>query len=230
MENPLHNIYCMVRNEIMARSGLQPRSPYVYSLNNKSFRDDGKLRIPLPNLAGGYHPVLRQFWDAHSLGSSSLLVSESKPVKVEMSRRYPGTAFTTSDLFTELMTSSASEGPDHIWDVCLPAPKDLRKVHFESIICHALLEHVIDPTAALRNMTELLHEGGHMYLMTHTPSYHKHSYPRDYVRFHHDYFEDLPGFLAKGYHVGIKLIEMYSHKGIVCVCYRKTILEKTTDA
>jgi len=48
-----------------------------------------------------------------------------------------------------------------------------------------------------------------------------HRYPRDYVRFHHDYFEDLPAYVRGRVHVSVAMLEMYSNRGFVAVCYRR---------
>ncbi len=221
MKKLLQYIYNLIRGEIMTRGGLQPRGTFLISRSGRKLLDDVSLRLSVPNLVGAYHQALRQFWEWYGLGNRSLLVSESNKVKEVMSGEYPGVIFTTSDLFPELMSDSPSDLPDHIWDVCLDPPPGLASMSFDSIVCHALLEHVIDPTSAILHMLSLLNSGGLLYLMTHTPAYHKHSYPRDYVRFHHDYFEDLPAYLEKRNGLFVELLEMYSRGGVVCVCYRK---------
>lgn len=65
------------------------------------------------------------------------------------------------------------------------------------MVCNALLEHVIDPTTALGAMLGLIRPGGFVYALTAMPSFHLHRYPRDYLRFHLDYFEDLPQYAVK---------------------------------
>jgi len=124
----------------------------------------------------------------------------------------------TSDYFTHLH----GQPVDCVWDVCSEPPESLVPQSFASILCYALLEHVLDPTCAITRMASLLTPGGHLFLMTHTPSFPLHRYPRDYVRFHHDYFEDLPVYLAERMGLPVKLMELYSRAGKVIACYRRS--------
>lgn len=221
MVNPIRTIYLMLRDIIMERGGLQPKGIYWYSNCGNQYYDDQKKSLPVPNLVGSFHNVLTQFWQKNGLGHRCLLVSECKPVKEAMREYYSGVDFVTTDLFPDLTTNIDEHRPDYIWDVCETPPQELCNNKFDSVICHALLEHVIDPTTAIYNMIKLLNTDGKIYLMTHTPSFHKHSYPRDYVRFHQDYFEDLPDYFSNKYKIKISLIELYSSKGVICVCYEK---------
>lgn len=219
---PVRAVYLAVRNEIMARSGLQPRGVYWYSSGHHVFEDSVSRRLAVPNIVGYYHHAMAQFIGAHGLGAKCLLVSESLSVKQAMLNRFPDVAFTTCDLFPELMNSTTSApGTDVIWDVCLPPPPGLTQAAFSSLLCHALLEHVIDPTTALRNMLNLLARDGKLYFMTHTPSFTKHQIPRDYCRFHHDYFEDLPAYCAQAGNLSIVLEELYSKEGVIVGVYRR---------
>jgi hypothetical protein len=70
------------------------------------------------------------------------------------------------------------------------------------------------------NFFKLIRPGGFLYGATHTPSFPLHRYPRDYCRFHHDWFEDLPAYTNQRYGVPVKLIEMRSYGGHVIFCYR----------
>jgi SAM-dependent methyltransferase len=217
--NPARSLYLLVRNEIMARGGLQPRGDYRWSKGQKVFRPGDEPSLKVPNLVGSFNEVLRCFWDHHGLGSRSLLVSESVRTSDVMHRHYPETEFLTCDLFSELMGEQQADRPHFVWDVCTQPPRDLIPSSFDSVVSHALLEHVIAPTTAIKNFLMLLRAGGKLYFMTHTPSFHKHQYPRDYVRFHHDYFEDLPNYLMKEYCISSELTELYSAKGVICGVY-----------
>lgn len=217
--NPVRLLYLKIRNTIMARGGLQPAGTHWYSRAGHVYRDtDAKLWAP--NLAQGLHEVLVQYWDQHGLGTKCLLVSENRPTREILARRHLGVAFTTSDLFPEIAGIQEGEGPDFRWDICFPPPEAMR-VGYDSIICHALLEHVIAPTEAVGHLVGLLAPGGRLYAMTHTPSFFRHRFPRDYCRFHHDWFEDLPEHLLRAVGVGVTLEEMFSREGVVCVMYRR---------
>ena len=212
---PARKLYLILRNEIMGRSQLQPRGTYWYSVSGNKFTDDIRMRLPVPNVVGYYNHALRQYWDQFGFGKRCLLVAESIAVKRQMGKYYPNVLFTTCDLFPDLMGAEPDCKPDVIWDICRQAPPTLTLSAFDSVVCQALLEHVIDPTRAILNMTRLLSLGGRFYFQTHTPSFTKHQVPRDYVRFHHDYFEDLPSFLLEDHGIHFALEELYSKEGIV---------------
>jgi hypothetical protein len=77
-----------------------------------------------------------------------------------------------------------------VWDLCSPiVPDRLRR--FQSVICQATLEHIKDPVQVMRNLSTALEPGGHLYVQTHTPAFHYHGYPRDYLRYFPDWFEDI---------------------------------------
>ena len=216
--NPARLLYLKIRNVVMARGGMQPWRTYWYSRSNAKYRDT-EAKLWAPNLAQGFHEVLVQYWDRHGLGERCLLVSENGPTRDVLKKRHPGVAFTTSDLFPELAGVNHEDGPDFRWDVCFPPPAGMTD-GFDSIVCHALLEHVMAPASAMAHMVRLLAKGGRLYAMTHTPSFFRHRYPRDYCRFHHDWFEDLPAYLQQATGRSVHLEEMYSREGVVCVTYR----------
>ncbi|WPF88366.1 hypothetical protein [Cyanobacterium aponinum] len=196
MKNPLRKAYLTLRSYIMARSGLQPFGQYFYSKNDNLFKVKKELEIPLSNLSGKFNSIFRQYIDYYGLGNECLLLSEGNKVKTELAKYYPQVKFLTSDFFSELTKNNL---PDILWDVCLPPPEDLKNKTFDSIISHAQIEHIIAPSSALINFFDLLKpsEYIYIYILTATPSFHYHAYPRDYLRFHHDYFFDFPQFLEK---------------------------------
>ncbi len=203
----------------MARGGLQPRGVYRWSSSGKLSRT--ALHLAVPNIVGHFLPVLRGYWENYGLGAKCLLVSESIKVSKAMRGYYPNTEFISCDLFSNLMGYEAEDRPHFTWDVCCKPPEGIAENRYDSVICQALLEHVIAPTTAIANMAALLKQGGRLYLQTHTPSFHKHSVPRDYMRFHHDYFEDLPKYLSAEYKLVIALSEMHSTLGVVSVVFTK---------
>lgn len=210
--------YKRVRDVFMVRSGLQPRRPYNVSETATDWTKTEKLpEIQLPNVSKQYNPILRAFWDRHALGTTCLLVSENNHVRSVMCELYPTTEFTTCDFFPELQPGTT----DYIWDVCMPPPPELARHNFTSVIANALVEHVIDPTCAMSHFFSLLEPQGILYGMTHTPSFHLHRYPKDYCRFNHDWFEDLPAYTHKRFGLAINLVEMYSFDGVVSFAYRR---------
>ncbi|MGH1352203.1 MAG: hypothetical protein ACRBBN_15545 [Methyloligellaceae bacterium] len=213
--------YRSVRNVIMERSGLQPKGVHRFSIQGNKFENDDLYRITLPNLSGELRPIMRQYMDCYGMGNKSLLVSENSSVRDVLSAHYPDVTFLVSDYYTELMNDKSQTSVDYVWDVCCDFPDNLKNERFGSILSQSLLEHTIAPTIAITNLLSLLEKGGYLYLSTHTPSFHYHAYPRDYVRFHHDYFYDLPDYVLKAFGYKIQLTELYSSFGVVCVCYRR---------
>ena len=59
-------------------------------------------------------------------------------------------------------------------------------------------------------------DGGVVVLHTHLPGFYYHPYPRDYFRFHPDWFEDIPKFI-----LGCEMLELYTVNGHVFAAYRK---------
>ena len=218
---PAREIYFWIGNRWASRNGLQPLGTYWYSSESADFSQVKPRAFPAPNLSGGFYLALVAYWEHFGLGRNCLLVSETGQTKKLFEARYPKVTFATTDLHWELQDTQGFGKPDIVWNVCLPHPQQLEGKQFDSIICQALLEHVIDPTTALINMLTLLTTGGYLYLQTHTPSFMLHRYPRDYVRFHHDYFEDLPAYVRGRVHVSVAMLEMYSNRGFVAVCYRR---------
>lgn len=214
-------IYGYIGNRWMARLGLYQWRTYSFSLSGQDqeiARLDDDASLPVPNLVGHFYGALRRLWEHHGLGTKCLLVSESKAVADVMKARYPNVAFTSTDYYPELMDECAQSAPDHSWDVCFSPPRALEAEHFSSVICQSLLEHVIDPTTALRNMFSLVSPGGFVFLQTHLPSFCVHRYPRDYVRFTLDYFEDLPKFLAQ-IGLSVRLEDLWARGAFVIAAY-----------
>lgn len=56
----------------------------------------------VPNLSGGYHGLMRQWWEYYGFGKSCLLVSETIPVRQAFEVSYPGVRFVSTDYFLEL--------------------------------------------------------------------------------------------------------------------------------
>lgn len=215
----LRPLYLALRDEIMARSGLQPRGRFWYS-HNRLPPPPRTAEKPLymPNLAGHFEGVLRYLWECHGLGDRCLLVSESCEVAKEMHGLYPATRFVTTQLHPELWNLAGMDVADLQWDVLRPPPPELAGL-YSSVIAHALLEHVIDPAAAMLNLLRAARAGGYLYVMTHLPSFPFHRYPRDYVRFHLDWFHDLSSYLQDDFGIFSILQELWAYRGVICACF-----------
>jgi SAM-dependent methyltransferase len=174
--------------------------------------------FPVPNVSGFYHGILRSYWERHGLGSRCLLVSETKAVAQVFAEKWPAIRFVTTDYYVELQPNPAC---DVVWDLCsLSVPTDLRD--FDSVICQATLEHVWDPVQLMRNLSAVLNDGGTLYVQTHTPAFHYHAYPKDYLRYFPEWFTDV------GETVGtLKLLELLCVDGHAFAVYRKRLQERT---
>lgn len=169
----------------------------------------------MPNLSGGYHGILKQWWEYFRLGSRVLLVSETIPVREQFARRYPQSEFVCTDYFVGLYQES-QRSVDVSWNLYEPPPQALRPGSFDSVICQATLEHIHDPVAVLARLATLLAEGGVVYLHTHTPGFVYHPFPRDYLRFHPDWFEDVPMSIPS-----LELLELFCVAGHAFSAFRR---------
>jgi SAM-dependent methyltransferase len=135
-------------------------------------------RVQLDNLSRGYHGIFKKWWDYFGLSGDALVVGEEgssgKAVKEFFERTYPKIA--------EVKTASLRDA-DILWDITKPYEHN---VLFDSVICQAVLEHVKDPVAAVKNMVSALKRGGLLYLHSHGPAFPYHAYPIDCYRFYRD--------------------------------------------
>ena len=98
---------------------------------------------------------------------------------------------------------------DIIWDITKP-PSGIDH-DYDWVICQAVLEHVFDPVAAIRNMLKVLHPGGLLYIYTVGPQFKVHQHPVDCVRFLRDFFvivekelnTEIVDMLITGYHINV---------------------------
>lgn len=171
--------------------------------------------VEAPNHSQGFHGLLAQWWSAYGLGTSCLLVSESTMVREFFSKQWPGTRIVATDFYLDLGDSQPRT--DVVWDLYEPAPEILAATPFDSVICQATLEHLLDPVGVLKRLADLLVEGGRLYLHTHTPLFPYHAWPKDYVRFHKDWFHDV-GLVVSA----LEPIEIHCAKGHAFAAYRRT--------
>lgn len=201
----------------LARAGLNPFSslrggaPGGVSLEVARKRLSGG-HIRVPNVSGFYHGILREYFDQYGLGARCLLVSETKAVAEVFGRLFPGTDFVSTDYYLDLQPDPKCHV---VWDLCSERPPE-SLVGFQSIICQATLEHVLDPVQVLRNFSSILSEGGYLFVQTHTPAYVYHPYPRDYLRYQPDWFEDIEKLVRT-----LKLVELLCVDGHAFAVYRR---------
>lgn len=148
-------------------------------------------RFLVSNLSGGYHGLLKQWWDKdfHNF-KECLLISENGVVKKEFGEYYQNSNFKTLDFYENM-----NEDVDLKYNLC-HSWKDLNIEKFDCIICQATFEHLYDPVTALKNLTRILKNTGKIYIHTHVPGFEYHQYPRDYFRFYPDWFFDAEEFVG----------------------------------
>lgn len=193
-----------------------------YSKNKNNWNvnsDSGWIggRYPVENLSGGFHGILKEYWDFYSKNFQKkinvLLVSENDKVKRQLELEYKNWNIDIIDLYPELQGDNKSiiKG-----DICsLKNPLESNK--YDIIISQAILEHVYNPFQAIYNFSDSLKINGFLFIHTHPPAMHYHQYPRDYIRFMKDWWYDIPKYIPN-----IELLELYQHENInVFTCYGK---------
>ena len=135
----------------------------------------GQLKVG--NSSGGYHLLLKKWWDIFGLKGRGLVIGEEgeygRQVKKKLLELYPGIIPITVGL----------KDADILWDITKPL-KTNRSYNW--IICQAVLEHVVDPVSAVKNMAVLLEKNGYLFVHTHGPAFGPHRYPIDCYRFFRD--------------------------------------------
>ena len=194
-------------------------SNYYYSKYNKewdtiiypnNYTIGGLFKVS--NLSGGYHGILKQYWDTYNTGNDVLLISENNKVKKEFSDIYPNWNIQTIDFYPEISTNN---DVDIVGDICNQNNPLLN--NYDLIINQATIEHVYNPFQAILNLTKSLKSGGILVTHTHPPNQEYHQYPRDYFRFMIDWWIDLPKYIDN-----IELLEVYMiNNAHVFSCYRK---------
>jgi hypothetical protein len=168
--------------------------------------------LEVPNTSGGYHGILVQWWEKYDLGQNCLLISETKNVKKVFAEKYPGTEFIATDYYVELLNDAST---DVLWNLYEVIPEELERTRFDSIICQATFEHLMDPIDILKKFTKLSKGTSHIFLHTHTPYYPKHNWPSDYLRYFPEWFKDVPVLIKE-----LNLVELYSEKGHIFALYK----------
>jgi hypothetical protein len=95
----------------------------------------------IPNSSGGYHGILKRWWDIFGLKGVGLVIGEKKPYASFVKRRLQ------EDFPKALPIAVDLSDSDINWDITKPLN---REPFCEWIICQAVLEHVKDPIAAIK--------------------------------------------------------------------------------
>lgn len=146
-----------------------------------------------PNTTQGFHGILI-FWLEQILNNidsknskNILLSSENKSTRFWFENRYTNQKhkFVCTDISGNV-------------DVKYDMNKNYEDIHqkfnnekFDIIFSQAQLEHLTRPDNFLLNCLNLLKEDGFIILMTQGTKFEYHNFPRNYMHFFKDYFEDI---------------------------------------
>ena len=171
---------------------------------------------PASNLSRGYHGLLKQWWDYYGKNKQKwLLLSENNTVKKEFQNQYPDVIFKTSDFYPEMNSDC-----DYAYNVC-DSSTFTGDESYDIIISQAMFEHLYDPVSDLKNITNMLSDGGYLLLHTVVPGFKYHQFPRDYFRFYPDWFIDAEKFIKN---IRVKELCVIGHH--IFVVYQKNTPDK----
>lgn len=165
------------------------------------------------NHSHGFHGLLIQYWEQYGLGMQCLLVSENDNVKQQFIAKYSDVTFHCTDYYTELY--SDKQKTDVVWSLYEEPPGSLPKGSFDSIICQATFEHLMDPVGVIRRLASLVKDYGFIYIHTHTPGYRHHPCPKDYIRLFPGWFKDINMLIEN-----LDLLELHADQGHVFCVYQ----------
>jgi hypothetical protein len=166
----------------------------MYITENLGIEWDETKRIRAPNRSGIYWGIFDEWWNNVQLFGNVLSVGDEYPQGTELksflSNRFP--------MIDHVYINSLSNS-DLDWDITQPLTLDMK---FDWIICQAVLEHVIDPVAAVYNMVATLDPHRFIMLHSHGPGFPEHRHPIDCYRFFRD------GVVALANHADLTIIDM----------------------
>jgi SAM-dependent methyltransferase len=189
-----------------------------YDTSHPDFWING--RFDINNSSGGYHNLMKDWWEKYNNGNDVLIVGEGQSAKNDFQAIYPEWNVHTVDQDTQW-----TKGDINITgDIC--EEQTLEKERYSLVICQSVLEHVFDPVAAIKNMLKSLKRDGILCVSTHPPGLGKyvvevgfpyHPGPRDYLRFHLDFFEDFP----EKSKINADVLEVFDNGTHIGACYKK---------
>ena len=176
-------------------------------------------RFVVANASQGYHNLMKEWWEKYNTGNDILIVGEGEAAKNDFQAAYPEWNIQTVDEDTQW-----TRGAINITgDIC--DEHTLEKNKYSLVICQSVLEHVFDPVMAIKNMLKSLKKDGVLCLCTHPPGlgkyvreegYPYHAGPRDYLRFHLDFFEDFP----EKSKIDAEVLEVFDNGTHILACFR----------
>lgn len=168
-----------------------------------------KQRNPVRLARREYHPLLKDWWDYFGLTGDGLLMGEpgekGQEAKIALMEMYPGTSVQTVDL----------KEADIIWDITTPFPQSTQ---YNWIICQSVIEHVVDPVSAMKNMVNILLDSGILYVQTPAKGFHYHTAPLDCYRFFRDAYMAWAGL------TNTELLDYFEDAHHCVAAYRRNLI------
>jgi len=161
-----------------------------------------------------YYSLLHKWWEHFGLKGNGLMIGET-------GAEWRRTHEKLKEIFPEiegLLSVDMHGGSDIAWDITYPFEEfyqDHRGVPCHFIVCQSVLEHVVDPYGAVKNLAWCLAEGGILYIHTHGPEAEEHRYPIDCYRFMKD------TFTIYSYRFKLEILDMLWSPKNCFVVYRK---------
>lgn len=141
--------------------------------------------IPAPNLSNGFHGVLLAYLRKYYKPQDKLfLVAENSNCNYVFEQRLPGVIVHNNEYKGKVGEDYTDLNIDWKFEPV-----------YDLVLSQALLEHVCQPNVALKNMVDLTHVGGHIFLHTQNPMMGYHAFPYDCVRFFKDWFVEMQKYL-----------------------------------
>lgn len=159
---------------------------------------NGKEKVLVPNRSGLIWQPFVEWWEIFDLKGDGLLIGETySDHGQEMKSFFSG--ITKGE--GKIVLSSLSDS-DVNWDITQPYEGYYSPFEFDWILCQAVLEHVIDPVQATKNLVAVLKVNGFLYLHSHGPEFQEHRHPIDCWRFLRD------GVIALADQSGARIVDM----------------------
>lgn len=124
-----------------------------------------------------YHGLLVRWWNKFRLDGRGLVIGESGNRWIKVKAKFLAEHSEIDEIYSVDFQNS-----DINWDITVPYNNSI-SFSFDWIVCQAVLEHVTDPPAAIRNLSNTLRAGGLLYVHSHGPEFVKHRKPIDCYRF-----------------------------------------------